>query len=142
MALSTNYWISRAIGWKVTDKILGEKESKEARNLAKSISLAKIFGLRWILPLTAVGVDVVSYAAGLARLPFGKFYLASIIPWSVINVIFFLSTNYVKEHATLLFFLPAFILLITPWSIIYLTRQKVHIKGRNLFFNFFRILKK
>ena len=80
--------------------------------------------MRFILPLTATGIDIVSYAACFAKLPFAKFYVASIIPWSLISIIFFTATSAVKEQSMALFFIPGIVLVITSFSIFYLLKSR------------------
>lgn len=122
LALTTNYWIARKFGKRFVKLISTEKEREEIEKLTKEIHLPWIFGLRFFLPLTAVGIDIVSYAAGIAKLPFAKFMLVSLIPWTFYSVVYFLSTSYLKNISPILFFLPAAVLLALP--VIFVTFRK------------------
>ena len=104
-AIIINYYVAKTFGRGILKVIEPAKEFKYFENLAKKVTLKIVFGMRFILPLTATGIDVVSYAAGFAKLPFYKFFLASIIPWSAISIIFFTATSAVKEQSMALFFL-------------------------------------
>ncbi len=131
LSLSVNYWIARRFGWRILSRLLSGEEGNYLADLAEKIRPSQIFWLRWLLPLTAVGIDFVSYAAGLADLNFLRFYLVSIIPWTIINVLFFSSTTFVIDRATILFFIPGIIIVATPLVVLYLSRQNAHIKSRN-----------
>jgi len=131
LALGANYWIARRFGWKILSRLLSGEEGNYLADLAEKIRPSQIFWLRWLLPLTAVGIDFISYAAGLANLNFLRFYLVSIIPWTIINTLFFSSTNFVIDRATILFFIPGIIIVATPLVVLYLSKQTAHIKSRN-----------
>ena len=131
LALTVNYWLARKFGWKILSRLLSGDEGNYLADLAEKIRPSQIFWLRWLLPLTAVGIDFVSYAAGLANLSFLRFYLVSIVPWTIINVLFFSSTNFVIDRATILFFIPGIIIVVTPLVVLYLSKQNARIKSRN-----------
>ncbi len=68
---------------------------------------------------------MVSYVAGMRRLGFVGFYAASILPWTLLSVVFFTSTAFFRERAPLLFFLPAAVLVIGPTLALLLRRRLV-----------------
>ncbi|MEX0621877.1 MAG: VTT domain-containing protein [Candidatus Woykebacteria bacterium] len=131
LGLSINYWVASRFGWKILSRLVSHQEANYLADLAEKIKLSQIFWLRWLLPLTAVGIDFVSYAAGLASLNFVRFYLVSIIPWTVLNILFFSSTNFVIDRSTILFFIPGLIIVATPLAVLYLARKNIHTKGRD-----------
>lgn len=114
LTITVNYLIARKFGGNVLSKIISKEEKTVIDKLSKEINLFWIFGLRFLLPLTAIGIDAVSYAAGFAKLPFERYFLASIIPWTILNVLYFYSTSFLKEKNPTLFFLPAVILITIP----------------------------
>lgn len=87
-ALSVNYWLSREYGVKILSKVLSKEEAKKIEDLKTKLHPGWIFGFRFLLPLNAVGFDFISYAAGIARMDFRKFYLASIVPWTLLSLTF------------------------------------------------------
>lgn len=123
-ALAINYYVARTFARGILKALANAVEFKNIEGLTKKIKIQMVFGMRFILPLTATGIDVVSYAAGFAKLPFYKFYVASIIPWSLISIIFFTATNAVKEQSMALFFIPGMVLLIASFSIFYLLKKR------------------
>ena len=130
LSLSTNYFLATKFGWPILKRITNKEESFYLKTLSHKITPVKIFGLRWLLPLTGIGIDFVSYAAGLAKIPFSKFFLSSIVPWTILNVLFFTATSYFFNFAPLLFFLPALILITIPLGIYYLFKNELrNLKG-------------
>ncbi len=124
VALAVNYGVARRYG----DRAIALAGSARARQLVERIGRRRpyrvIFGLRFLLPLTAIGVDVVSYVAGVRRLHFGKFYAVSIVPWTLLSVAYFTSTAALKAYSTLLAFLPALVLIAVPAGAAWLWRQR------------------
>lgn len=118
LALTINYWVARAWADDVLRKVLNKDEAKYIENLSKKINLPWIFGLRFLLPLTAIGIDGVSYAAGLAKLPFNRFLLVSIIPWTFFNISYFYSTSFLRNINPALILVPALVLAGVPILII------------------------
>lgn len=123
-ALAINYYVARTFARGILKALASAVEFKNIEGLTKKIKIQMVFGMRFILPLTATGIDVVSYAAGFAKLPFHKFYVASIIPWSLISIIFFTATSAVKEQSMALFFIPGMVLVLASFSIFYLLKRK------------------
>ena len=123
-ALAINYHVAKILGRGILKNLANSGEFNNVENLTKKIKIPVVFGMRFILPLTATGIDIVSYAAGFAKLPFYKFYVASIIPWSLISIIFFTATSAVKEQSMALFFIPGMVLVFASFSIFYLLKRK------------------
>jgi len=130
-SLTINYWVARKFGWRLLSKITSSEEAKYLHALSLKIHPSQIFWLRWLLPVTAIGIDVVSYASGLSGLNFFRFYLASIVPWTFISILFFSSTSFVIDRSTILFFIPGAIIVVTPLVVLYLMRKNTHVKGKN-----------
>jgi len=136
LALSINYWVGRRFLNPLLKKILSKAEINKVENLSKRINLGLVFGFRFLLPLTAIGVDVVSYASGLIKLPFGKFLIVSIVPWTIFNVFYFYSSSYLREINAFLIMLPVGVLVLVP-ALILAFKEKDSLKDRLL--KFFKI---
>lgn len=124
MALIVNYFIGRNCAKWILKKIIGKNEFSSVENLASKLNLRTIFGLRFILPFsTALGFDLISYVAGMEKIRFDKFFLASIIPWTILNIIYFHATDYFKSQSILLFFLPALLLVGAPALLLFVGKK-------------------
>lgn len=119
-AVTANYFLARKFGWFILDRMTSKAEDTYLHKLSREITPPKIFFMRWLLPLTTVGIDIVSYCAGISKLPFLRFYLASIIPWTTLSIVFFVTTSFVIERFLFLFFIPGLILAAVPASFYYL----------------------
>lgn len=126
LAICTNYYIGRQFGWKILKKITSQEDLQQIQLLTKKISLRLIIIIRFVPTATAIGFDAISYAAGLTQIPFKKLFLASIIPWTILNIAFFTSTHALKEISSYLFFIPALAFIGIPIVIIYLSRKKLY----------------
>lgn len=124
LSLTINYFIGRKYGWRLISKLTSEKEQEKIKELSHGITPLRIFYLRWLLPLTAIGIDIVSYAAGIAKIPFRKFFLSSIVPWTTLNILFFVSTKLLIDINIALILIPGLVLIFTP-VIIHLTIRKI-----------------
>lgn len=125
LALATNYWMARIFGWKLIEQFSNNRELSYLERLSKKISLRQVFAMRWILPLTGIGIDIVSYASGLARLRFLNFFSVSIVPWTIINIVFFSSATYLKERSLFLFFLFGILFALLTMIILYPHRKRL-----------------
>lgn len=123
--LITNYYLAKIIGRKILIKLLNQKDYDQTISLAKKINLPLIFSLRFIPSTTAVGIEVVSYAAALANIPFLKFFIWSIIPWTILSITFFTSSKFLQGYHPLLVFLPVLLLALVPILVVYLQRKKL-----------------
>lgn len=117
-ALVVNYTVARRFGSRVVRLLAGQRASEVVARVGNRLDARRVFAIRFLLPLTAIGIDVVSYLSGLRRLNFARFYVASIIPWTIISVIFFYSTSFLREQSLVLFFLPAALLVLVPLLIL------------------------
>ena len=124
LALATNYYLAKKYGQTILKRLLNLQDQKDFEKLTKQMNFRILFGLRFMFPLTAVGIDVLSYASGIQKLPFGRFYIISIIPWTILNIAYFYSTSFFKEQSLILFFLPATVLIGLPLVIAAVRRLK------------------
>lgn len=113
-ALTANYFVGRSFLELFLQKILSKNEVEKIEDLSYKINLRWIFGLRFLLPLTAIGIDAVSYASGLANLNFWKFLLVSMIPWTIFNILYFYSSGYLREINPALIVVPIGLLVGIP----------------------------
>lgn len=114
LALLVNYSLARTWGDDLLRKILTKPEVEKVDKLAPKLHPGWIFGFRFLLPLNTVGIDVISYSAGVAKMDFVKFYLASIIPWTTLNIIFFTSSSWLRDIHPALIFVPIILLILLP----------------------------
>ena len=113
-SLVVNYWFARRFGDRTLRLLSGERAAAFVERFGGRMTYRTLFSLRFALPLTGIGIDVVTFLAALGRLGFIRFYFVSIIPWLIIDIIYFYSTSYLKDQSFILFFLPAAILVTAP----------------------------
>ena len=73
VAVSVSYILARRFGAGILDRVTGESRLAFLERLRQRIDLKTVFVLRMALPLTAIGVDVVSYLPGMKRLNYGGY---------------------------------------------------------------------
>ena len=122
-SLIVNYIVACIFREKVEKLITRKETSTFFDKFEDKITPKSIFYLRLLLPITAIGIDVVTYMAVMKRIRFPIFYLMSIIPWTLISIIYFFSTNFLKAQSLMLFFVPAVLLILIP-SMIVLWRRR------------------
>ena len=113
-SLVVNYWFARHFGDRTLRLLSGERAAAFVERFGSRMTYRTLFSLRFALPLTGIGIDVVTFLAALGGLGFVRFYFVSIIPWLLIDIIYFYSTSYLKDQSFILFFLPAAILVTAP----------------------------
>ncbi len=123
VALTVNFILAKRYGHVGIRLITGRGEVGVVNRLSDRMSYRTVFVTRFMLPLTAIGIDIVSYLAGMRGLRFVPFYIASIIPWTVISVVYFYSTAYLKDRSLILFFVPAALLILGPPALLVLWRR-------------------
>ena len=128
-ALSVNYVVARRFGSPVVRLLAGGRAAEVAARLGDRLDARRVFVIRFLLPLTAIGIDVVSYLSGLRRLNFARFFVASIVPWTLISVTFFYTTAFLREQSLVLFFLPAALLILVP-VLVAVGRNRLQARGR------------
>ena len=123
-SLVFNYWFARHFGDRTLRLLSGEKAAAFVERFGGRMTYRTVFTLRFALPLTGIGIDVVTFLAALGRLGFFRFYLVSILPWLLIDIIYFYSTSYLRDQSFILFFLPAIILLVAPTAFLIWRRRR------------------
>lgn len=123
-AIVVNYAVARRFGSGILDRLADQPRLGYLQRLRESIDLKTVFVLRLALPLTAIGVDFVSYLAGMKRLNFVGYYLASIVPWTVMSVVYFTSAGALRDTSPVLVFLPAVLLIAGTSLLVYLLRRR------------------
>jgi len=95
--------------------IIEEKNFQYVEKYLKKLTIKNLFFIRFFLPISSIaGADIVSYIAGHERLPFVKYFIVSIIPWTIMNIAFFTATSYLSEKSILFYFLPAVVIIGIP----------------------------
>lgn len=123
VSLIVNFMVAKRYGHVGIRLITGRGEIGIVNRLSDRMSYRTVFLTRFMLPLTAIGIDVVSYLAGMRGLRLAPFYIASIIPWTIISVVYFYSTSYLKDRSLVLFFVPAVALIFGPPALLFLWRR-------------------
>lgn len=123
VSLIVNFMVAKRYGHVGIRLITGRGEIAIVNRLSDRMSYRTVFLTRFMLPLTAIGIDVVSYLAGMRGLRLVPFYIASIIPWTIISVVYFYSTSYLKERSLVLFIVPAVALFFGPPALLFLWRR-------------------
>ena len=123
-SLIANYWFARHLGDRTLRLLSGAKAAAFVERFGGRMTYRTVFTLRFALPLTGIGIDVVTFLAALGGLGFIRFYLVSITPWLLIDIIYFYSTSYLRDQSFILFFLPAAILLIAPSTFLLWRRSR------------------
>lgn len=130
LALTINYHLGKKYGGVIIRKIITQKNTPYVEKLLKKLTYRNIFILRLFLPTSnIVGVEVISYASGHEKIPFTKFFLVSIIPWTFLSVLYFTSTYFLRERSLSLYFLPAIIIILLPLLILFILRRN---KGKKV----------
>lgn len=122
-SLIVNYIVARIFGEKIIRLLARKEASTFFDKYGDKITPKSIFYLRFLLPITAIGIDVVTYLAAMKHIRFSTFYFVSIIPWTLISIIYFYSTNFLKNQSIMLFFIPAALLILIPSAIVLLRRR-------------------
>jgi len=123
VSLTVNYFIARRFGHVLLRLATGRGRIDVVTRLEQQISYRTVFLTRFLLPLTAIGVDFISYLAGMRRLGFWSFFVASIVPWILLDLVYFYSTAYLKDRSLLLFFVPAVALIFGPGALVLAWRR-------------------
>lgn len=123
-ALSVNYLVARRFGDRTLRLLSGERAAAFVERFGERMTYGSVFTLRFALPLTGIGIDVVTYLAAIGRLKFARFYIVSIIPWTLVSVVYFYSTSFLRDQSIVLFFLPAIVLVIAPTAFLLWRRRR------------------
>lgn len=125
LAITFNYYFAYTFGEKILKKIFSPKDYQEIEKLIKKINYMLIITIRSIPSSTSIGFDAISYAAGIYKLPFLKFFLSSMLPWGSITIVFFVSTYILRGYHTALIFLPVVIFAFIPLIVILLKKRNI-----------------
>lgn len=124
MALTVNYVVGRRYGPTLLRRVASRRGAATIESLGQNFSYRALFWLRFALPLTAIGIDFVSYFSGMRRQPFLRFYAVSVVPWTMLSIVFFTTTSLLRGRSLVLFFVPAAVLILAP-SLILLVRRRL-----------------
>lgn len=83
----TNFYLARRFGKRVLKRFIGEEGIIRIEEIAERIDTKRFYLLRFS---TFYINDFASYAFGLTRIPFFKYYMAtviSMIPWSIVMML-------------------------------------------------------
>ena len=115
LALCINYYIGRKFGKRILNAIVEEKNFQYVEKYLRKLTIRNLFIIRFFLPISSiVGADVISYIAGFERLPFVKYFIVSIVPWTIMSIAYFISTSYLSEKSVFLYFIPALVIIGIP----------------------------
>ena len=123
-AIIVNYAVARRFGSGILDRVADQPRLGFLARLRESIDLKTVFVLRLALPLTAIGVDFVSYLAGMKRLNFAGYYLVSIVPWTVMSIVYFTSAGALRDTSPVLVFVPAVIMIAGTSLLVFVLRRR------------------
>ena len=125
MALTVNYHVGKRYGKRVMNRFLDKKSSDYIQKYLDKLTIRNLFLIRFIVPISSMfGIDIISYVSGIQRLPFIKYYLASIVPWTILTSIYFTTSSYLLTTSIYLYFLPAILIAGIP-IIILLVNNKI-----------------
>jgi len=128
-SITVNYLIAARYGGGVLERLEHEPKLSFVGRLRENIDLRSVFVLRLALPLTAIGVDFVSYLAGMKRLSFPGYFLVSIAPWTAMSVVYFTTAGILREASPFLVFVPAGIIIAVSSLLVLLLRRRSVIGG-------------
>lgn len=123
-AITVSYALARRYGAGILDRLAEQPRLGFLARLRDTIDLRTVFVLRLALPLTAIGVDFVSYLAGMRRLNFAGYLAASLIPWTVMSVIYFSLAGALRDVSPVLVFVPAVILVAGSGLLVLVLRRR------------------
>ncbi|MGE3962405.1 MAG: VTT domain-containing protein [Dehalococcoidia bacterium] len=123
-AVIVNYAVARRFGAGILDRVSDQPRLHFLHRLRESIDLKTVFVLRLALPLTAIGIDFVSYLAGMKRLNFAGYYLVSVVPWTLMSVVYFTSAGALRDSSPVLVFVPAVVLIAGSSLLVFLLRRR------------------
>lgn len=123
VAVSVNYSVGRVVGMPLVQRLERQERAGMFFRLSDRLDLKALFVLRFALPLVAIGGDWLSYLAGTKRLNFPGFVVVSLVPWTLMSVLYFTSASALREISPLLVFLPAVVIVVGASAIVVLLRR-------------------
>jgi len=125
-SITVSYLIAARYGKGVLERLEEQPRLRFLNRLRENIDLRTVFLLRLALPLTAIGVDFVSYLAGMKRLNFPGYFVVSLAPWTVMSVLYFTTAGFLREVSPFLVLLPAGIIIgVSSLMVLLLRRGKI-----------------
>lgn len=121
-SISLNYRLARWYGPGIMRRLKKRNVPLVAR-IERHITLKTVFLFRFALPLTGIGVDFISYLSGIRRLRFAPFFAATMVPWTLLSVIYFVSAGMLREVSPGLVLVPALILLAVTSLVVLVIRR-------------------
>lgn len=121
-SVTLNYVLARRYGPGVMRR-LKERNVPLVARIERHVTLKTVFLFRFALPLTGIGVDFISYLSGMRRLPFAPFFAATMGPWTLLSVIYFVSAGMLREVSPGLVLVPAIILLAVTSLVVIVIRR-------------------
>jgi uncharacterized membrane protein YdjX (TVP38/TMEM64 family) len=126
-ALTVNYFVGKKYGMRILEKIINEDNAVYLDKYMKELTIKRLFLIRFFVPIATVfGGDILSYVSGIQKLPFLKFFLVSIIPWTILNTVYFTTSSYLLNVSIFLYFIPVIFIVGIPILAIYLIRKKAN----------------
>ncbi len=127
IGVTVNYVVGYRYGTRLLDRMLERRDVPIVRRVRDQITVRAIFLLRFALPLTAIGIDWISYLAGAQRLRFGAYFVASMVPWTLMSVIFFVSASLLRETSPFLVLVPAVALIVLASLLVFVLGHRTNI---------------
>lgn len=127
IAVTVNYYIGARYGSRLIDGMLERRDIAIVRRVRDGITVRAIFLLRFALPLTAIGIDWISYLAGTQRLRFSTYFVASIVPWTTMSIIFFVAAAQLRETSPFLVLVPAIGLIVLASVLVFMLQRHTNI---------------
>lgn len=129
IAVTVNYMVGYRYGTRLMDRLLERRDIPLLRRVRDRITVRAVFILRLALPLTAIGIDWISYLAGAQRLRFSSYFVASMVPWTLMNVIYFSAAAMLRETSPFLVVVPALLLIMGASLLVFVLRQRTNLLG-------------
>lgn len=131
IAHTVSVTVNYLVGWRYGDRVLNwateQRDIPFVGGLRRRVDVRAVFFLRFALPLTAIGIDIVGYLAGMQRLRFLSYWVASMVPWTLMSVVFFTSAAYLREFSPYLVLVPAIAIVLATTAFVLIIRKKTSI---------------
>ena len=113
-------------GKRILDKVITPENSKYLEKYFNKLTIKNLFIIRFFVPISSMfGVDILSYISGMQKLPFLKYFIVSIVPWTILTILYFTATAYLIDKSIFLYFLPAIIIVMVPIIFFYIYKYKI-----------------
>ena len=125
-AITVNYFVGYKYGKRILDKVITPENSKYLEKYFNKLTIKNLFIIRFFVPISSMfGVDILSYISGMQKLPFLKYFIVSIVPWTILTILYFTATAYLIDKSIFLYFLPAIIIVMVPIIFFYIYKYKI-----------------